>query len=725
MESLKRIVSVFNPGVIYIQETKAKRKNKFNIDNYESFELPRSNSAGGGLLTAVHKSLKPVSVSEENDILVVEGSLKGFRIRFINGYGPQEYAPEQTRQSFFTSLDLEVKKSLAAGVLVCIEMDSNAKLGPTHISSDPKPISENGKMLEKVIIENDLVLVNGTDICDGAVTRHKQTINGLEESILDHFIVCKTLFQFVTSMKVDEEEKFTLTKYSNKAGSKTDVKKSDHRSLFLFLNVSWKPNIHRKDKRTEIFDYKNKENFEAFICMTNDSEELRNCFKNDDDELEKCSVRWLKIMRNIIKCCFTKIRIKKNGLKPELQQLFKDKEYTVTQIANLEKLKNYGEAEKLRVTLSDIDESIGKMCAEKNRAHVKDLLKSSDEEIDGVNQSKIWDLKKRLLNKNVILPPAAKKNENGILVTDRDELEELYVETYETRLAPNPTSDDLEELKMLKSQLFSFNTRSAQSVVTEDWTIRDLEVALNSCKNNKARDIYGHTYELFKYGGKDLKGSLLSMFNRVRRSQTYPSIFFPSTITSIWKKKGEQSNLNNDRGIFNVTKIRSILDKLLYNDIYDVVDVNMSNSNIGARKSRNIRDHLFVINAILNEAVNGTEKLALDIQIYDVAKCFDKLDYVSTANDLYSAGVQNDKFVVIGNSNKTCEVAIKLPWGSNSKSITFHEIEMQGTVLAPLKCSISIDKIGKFALEHMHGDLFKYKRCVAIPPLAMIDDICD
>ena len=136
------------------------------------------------------------------------------------------------------------------------------------------------------------------------------------------------------------------------------------------------------------------------------------------------------------------------------------------------------------------------------------------------------------------------------------------------------------------------------------------------------------------------------MFNRVRRSQTYPSIFFPSTITSIWKKKGEQSNINNDRGIFNVTKIRSILDKLLYNDIYDVVDVNMSNSNIGAQKSRNIRDHLFVINAILNEAVNGTEKLALDIQIYDVAKCFDKLDYVSTANDLYSAGVQNDKFVV-------------------------------------------------------------------------------
>ena len=48
---------------------------------------------------------------------------------------------------------------------------------------------------------------------------------------------------------------------------------------------------------------------------------------------------------------------------------------------------------------------------------------------------------------------------------------------------------------------------------------------------------------------------------------------------------------------------------------------------------------------------------------------------------------------------------------------------MQGTVLAPLKCSISIDKVEKFALEQMHSELYKYKKCVTIPPLAMIDDI--
>ena len=107
----------------------------------------------------------------------------------------------------------------------------------------------------------------------------------------------------------------------------------------------------------------------------------------------------------------------------------------------------------------------------------------------------------------------------------------------------------------------------AQTKVTQDWSIDDLDKALKSLKSNKARDDHGHTYELFKYGGMSLKISLLKLFNLVKRSQTYPSIFQKSNITSVWKKKGERCDLENDRGIFNVTKIRSILDKIIYNDI--------------------------------------------------------------------------------------------------------------------------------------------------------------
>ena len=53
----------------------------------------------------------------------------------------------------------------------------------------------------------------------------------------------------------------------------------------------------------------------------------------------------------------------------------------------------------------------------------------------------------------------------------------------------------------------------------------------------------------------------------------------------------------------------------------------MSCSNIGGRKDRNIREHLFVVNGIMNDVMNNKNTKEVDIEIYDVAKCFDKLEY--------------------------------------------------------------------------------------------------
>ena len=197
------------------------------------------------------------------------------------------------------------------------------------------------------------------------------------------------------------------------------------------------------------------------------------------------------------------------------------------------------------------------------------------------------------------------------------------------------------------------------------------------------------------------------MFSLIKIHQVYPEILTPSNITSIYKKRGEKNDLNSDRGVINCVKLRSILDKLFYEDNYQIIDDNMSCSNIGARKNRNIRDHLFVVNAVLNHA-NQTKSDDIDIQIYDAFKCFDKMWYEETANDFYDAGVTGDSFVVMANSNQKCKVAVKTPWGSVTNRVTLKRIEMQGTNPAPLKCSVQIDTLGKECMEEGEG-LFKYK----------------
>ena len=253
------------------------------------------------------------------------------------------------------------------------------------------------------------------------------------------------------------------------------------------------------------------------------------------------------------------------------------------------------EAEELNKKLIDINEKISIICAAKNKAIVDEYIGPRNDIFEGFSQAKTWNLMKKLSPKNTIDPPAAKKDEFGNLVTDQEALENLYIETYKSRLQPNPVSEDMAELKYLKEYLHDIQMNIAKNRVTKDWTMEDLNKALKTLKNNKARDEHGHVYDLFKYGGTSLKSSLLKLYNLVKRKQQYPTIFQKSNISSFWKKKGEKSDLDNDRGVFNVTKIRSILDKIIYNDIYDKVDANMSCSNIGARKQRNIRDHLFVI----------------------------------------------------------------------------------------------------------------------------------
>ena len=95
--------------------------------------------------------------------------------------------------------------------------------------------------------------------------------------------------------------------------------------------------------------------------------------------------------------------------------------------------------------------------------------------------------------------------------------------------------------------------------------------------------------------------------------------------------------------------------------------------------------------------------------------------FEETMNDLWDAGIQDDKFAIIAKLNENCKIAVKTPVGTTER---FHvnRIEMQGTKFANIKCSIQMDTLGKECYNSGEG-LFRYKNSVNIPPLGMIDDI--
>ena len=262
----------------------------------------------------------------------------------------------------------------------------------------------------------------------------------------------------------------------------------------------------------------------------------------------------------------------------------------------------------------------------------------------------------------------------------------------------------------------------SSKIKSPDWTLEDLMKVLKSLKNNKSGDHFGMVYEIFKPGviGKDLLHSLLLLCNEVKYQQKIPQFLKYTDITSFYKNKGDRRNLEFDRGIFGVMKVRSIIDKLAYNDYYETVDSNMSDSNAGARANRSTCDNLFVVYAIRNEAIR--KNISVDLHLMDLSKCFDIMWNKETMNDLYDLGVKDDRFVLISKMNENCKVIVKTPVG-NTDEFELNDIEMQGTVAAPLKCAGQMDALGRQCYSD-ENYLYKYNGDCYVPSLGFIDDTC-
>jgi hypothetical protein len=146
----------------------------------------------------------------------------------------------------------------------------------------------------------------------------------------------------------------------------------------------------------------------------------------------------------------------------------------------------------------------------------------------------------------------------------------------------------------------------------------------------------------------------------------------------------------------------------------------LTDSNVGARKNRNIRDNIFVLNAVTNSIVNGKAD-AVDVQVFDVEKCFDALWMQECINDLFETGFTNDKLPLLYLENQNAKIAIKTPQVI-SKRKTIKNVVMQGTVWGSLFCTTTMDKLGK--LSYGSEELLnKYKDQVNIPSLGMVDDV--
>ena len=170
--------------------------------------------------------------------------------------------------------------------------------------------------------------------------------------------------------------------------------------------------------------------------------------------------------------------------------------------------------------------------------------------------------------------------------------------------------------------------------------------------------------------GKDLKEAVLLLMNGIKQTFFFPEFIQLANISSLFKNKESRFDLENDRGIFILPILKKVFDKLIYQEKYPFVDANMSDSNIGGRRGKNIKNHLFVIYGIINSIlVEGYS--CVDISIYDLVKAFDRLWLEDCMIDLYDSLPQeqhDDKLALIYQANSDNQVAVNTSVGITERS---------------------------------------------------------
>ena len=314
LHSFNQILINLKPHIWMIEETKLKPHEQIkcgSINDFQVYYLSRQESQGGGIALGVHKSLESTFINGGNDnteaisLLVVVGNMP---IRIIVGYGVQENASKEKKDSFWDFIEKEVTAAENEEQGVVIQMDGNLHAGKNFIRNDPNSQNANGKLFMQFLQRNPtLTVVNSLSICEGTITRKREVQNKTESAVLDFFIVNDKLSPFLKRMIIDEKRQFCLSNFAQMKKNKKVIE-SDHNGLILEVEIEFSIGA---SERPEIFNLKNKQCQEMFKNETEVNKDLLECF-NNNLPFEVQAKRWLKNFNNILQRCFKKIRICEN-----------------------------------------------------------------------------------------------------------------------------------------------------------------------------------------------------------------------------------------------------------------------------------------------------------------------------------------------------------------------------------------------------------------------------
>ena len=522
LDSMNDILKRLKPQIWALQETKLKPNETLKCEaanDFQIFYLNRQNSQGGGIAVGIDKNMESALVREGNDTieaLVVQVAVCQILVNIVVAYGPQENALKEVKEKFWKFLEEEANKAEEDGHGLIIQMDGNLHAGPELIKSDPNPQNNNGKLFMEFLKRNPyLVVANSLDSCKGMITRQRKVQDKTEKSVLDFLLMNDKLRIHFSKMLIDEEREYCLSNFSQLKKNKRVIE-TDHNALISEFNISVPK---RMPDRIEMFNIRNKACQEQFTKITDDCSQLVDCFENELS-LEAQSSNWLKLFKNIISQCFSKVRIVKNKNKIDENERRMHERIKLKKEVNLSTI---SEDVKLKIEerILEIETEIGDKVSKKYHEEIIDTLNKlggDETNLNGSGRKHLWKMLKKKFPKNMTATPVGKKEKSGQLITNHEGLKKLYLDTYVHRLRNRPIKQEYQEIKDLKNELFELRLELVNNNKSKPWSLEELEFTLEHLKEGKSRDPNGWANELLsnEVAGKHLKIFMLKFFNKMK-----------------------------------------------------------------------------------------------------------------------------------------------------------------------------------------------------------------
>ena len=651
------------------------------LGSNRSGESGKHAKAGVGML--IPENLGEESwVEKGKDFLAVGLSIHKREYIFISVYVAHENVGSNFK--LFTEVGDVIKRRRKNNSCILVGGDMNA-----HLSQFAGTQNMRGKLLMEFAEQNQLCILNLTDLCEGRKTRYDATID---------YALCNQMMRgYVRHMRIHEDQ--------------SKSKLSDHNMINIELEI---PTTGRNERKKKVVT-KTDNSRVAELSMQDLKKRLSMNQKTKYTDL-------MCILREHTQSCTSKIKINQKYPRwsTEIQRLDRAKKDLGKKLREARKAKasdtNVISLE-YQKAIAEVNKQVRTEIAIKDKKMYEYIIRCPRNQ----RAKRFWSY----IRKTDISPSrrCIIKNKDGTPVAENEITAHL--------------TEVLKELlggaEMGESESTGENPLTSEPITEFTISATDVKNALQNVANETSSGPDAVSGEIIKKLGEAGQESLANIFTRIiRGEESIPSEWREGRVVALEKKDSKRGDLTTYRPITITSILYRVFARVINRRIHDWIEQNgiLGEMQNGYRRNRRGDDCLFILTSAIEIA--RAEKRGFKVTFLDCSKAYDKVDREKLWEILRERGMPKGLLELLIQLNRNTTAFLEVG-GKASKKLKLDHGLRQGCALSPTLFMLYISRLETKLIESGNGIKIRYsknifgtaaERVKVIPGLLYADDLC-